>query len=339
VFWPFFWGDLLTSWLWPYAYYDPFWFNGPDFLLASIFWPGPFYGTYYAGWPYGYAGLSDIYGYGGYNYGHTVRHRYAGTPSAGQSAQADQATAVSTTNPAETCNGLAPGITDLPVDRIEQKVHPTGDQIAALDALKTASSRASEVLKASCPDEVPLTPASRLDAMQKRLNAMIQAVEIVRTPLENFYNSLADEQRQRFAAMGESTPGARRSGPNGPNNGLATLCNQQAGSFTQLPLQRIEQTIQPTQEQQRALDDLKTASSKAATELEAPCPTSAPQAPADRLDAITKRLDAMIQAVNIVRPPLQTFYASLSDEQKARFNAMGSLGVSLQAKPKGARAD
>jgi LTXXQ motif family protein len=31
----------------------------------------------------------------------------------------------------------------------------------------------------------------------------------------------------------------------------------------------------------------------------------------------------MIQAVKIVRPALDTFYASLSDEQKARFNVMG----------------
>ena len=43
----------------------------------------------------------------------------------------------------------------------------------------------------------------RLDAMQKRLNSMVQAIAIVRTPLENFYNSLDDEQRQRFNAIGE----------------------------------------------------------------------------------------------------------------------------------------
>ena len=39
--------------------------------------------------------------------------------------------------------------------------------------------------------------------MQKRLNSMVQAIAIVRTPLENFYNSLDDEQRQRFNAIGE----------------------------------------------------------------------------------------------------------------------------------------
>jgi hypothetical protein len=44
----------------------------------------------------------------------------------------------------------------------------------------------------------------------------------------------------------------------------------------------------------------------------------------DRLDAVEKRLDAMAQAVKTLRAPLDKFYASLSDEQKARFNIMGS---------------
>jgi hypothetical protein len=318
VFWPYFYGDFLTCGLWS-NYFCPFWSYGPNFILASIFWPGP-YGGYYAGGPYGYAGLSDIYGYSGYNHGYAVHHRHPATRATDQFAQADQTMIASTTNVAETCGGLAPGVTDLPVDRIEHTVHPTDDQIASLDELKLASSRAADVLKASCSVDVPLTPVGRLDAMEKRFNGMTQAVQTVRTPLENFYKSLTDEQRHRFDAMGGSIREARRAGP---TNELASLCNEQSESFTQLPLQRIDQTIQPTQQQQGPLNDLKTASSKAASALEASCPIEATPTPADRLDAITKRLDAMIRAVKIVRPALDTFYASLSDEQKARFNAMG----------------
>lgn len=60
VFWPFFFGDVLSFALWPYGLYDPFLAYGPDFLLASIFWPGPSLWPYYA---YdGGAGLFDIYG-------------------------------------------------------------------------------------------------------------------------------------------------------------------------------------------------------------------------------------------------------------------------------------
>ena len=45
-----------------------------------------------------------------------------------------------------------------------------------------------------------------------------------------------------------------------------------------------------------------------------------------RLDDMTARLDAMVQAVKSLHPTLATFYASLSDEQKAQFNNMGYSG-------------
>jgi hypothetical protein len=36
-----------------------------------------------------------------------------------------------------------------------------------------------------------------------------------------------------------------------------------------------------------------------------------------------KRLTAMVQAAKTIQPALQNFYASLSNEQKARFNTLG----------------
>jgi len=42
-----------------------------------------------------------------------------------------------------------------------------------------------------------------------------------------------------------------------------------------------------------------------------------------RLDAVKIRLTGMVDALQTVRPKLAAFYASLSDEQKARFNAIG----------------
>jgi len=36
-----------------------------------------------------------------------------------------------------------------------------------------------------------------------------------------------------------------------------------------------------------------------------------------------KRLEAMLQAVKLVRGPLEKFYSSLNDEQKARLNQIG----------------
>jgi hypothetical protein len=189
--------------------------------------------------------------------------------------------------------------------------------MAALNDLKAASSKATEVLKDSCPTEVPLTPVSRLDALDKRLSSMTQAVQIVQGPLQAFYDSLTDDQKQKFDAVGESS--AKRETSNGPAN----LCSEKSENFTQLPLERIKRTLQPNQHQQAALYELNTASSKASSKLEESCPNELPQSPAERLDAVAKRLGAMSQAVDLVRPALKTFYASLTDEQKARFNVMG----------------
>jgi LTXXQ motif family protein len=37
-----------------------------------------------------------------------------------------------------------------------------------------------------------------------------------------------------------------------------------------------------------------------------------------------QRLNAMLDAIKIVQPALDAFYGMLSDEQKARFNQLGS---------------
>jgi LTXXQ motif family protein len=82
--------------------------------------------------------------------------------------------------------------------------------------------------------------------------------------------------------------------------------------------------VQPNGEaQQNAFEALKQASRDAAVELQASCPKAVPQTPAARLEAVETRLKAMVEAMKIVRPKLQAFYASLNDEQKAKFNIMG----------------
>jgi hypothetical protein len=52
----------------------------------------------------------------------------------------------------------------------------------------------------------------------------------------------------------------------------------------------------------------------------------------ERLSAIEIRISAMLQATRAIRPALDGFYASLDDEQKARFNAMGNPAKRAQRK-------
>jgi LTXXQ motif family protein len=216
----------------------------------------------------------------------------------------------------ESCTGLAPGVTNLPIDQIRQTVHPTADQEAALDNLSAASSQASEIIKSSCPASVPLTPIGRLDAAQQRLDATIKAIQMVLSPLERFYEALSDEQRGRFNAMNGSTEG-----PRSPSD-MAALCSQQA-RFIDVPAKRVEQVVQPTAQQQSAFDDLKKAAQKVGDQLQSSCPTAVPKSPVARLDTIETRLRAIAEAIKAIRPNLKNFYASLSDEQRARFNMMG----------------
>ena len=87
----------------------------------------------------------------------------------------------------QSCGGFAPGVTSFPIDQIRQAIDPTGEQITFLDDLAAASAKASAILNASCPSEPPLTPLARLDAVEGRLEATIQAIEIVRPPLVHLY--------------------------------------------------------------------------------------------------------------------------------------------------------
>jgi hypothetical protein len=99
------------------------------------------------------------------------------------------------------CDEKAPGVTDLPIDRIAQAVQPTPAQRAALDELKDAAVKAAEGLKLNCPTYQTLTPTGRVEAMEKRLDATLTAVKTVHPALAKFYNSLSDEQKARFNSL------------------------------------------------------------------------------------------------------------------------------------------
>jgi hypothetical protein len=158
--------------------------------------------------------------------------------------------------------------------------------------------------------------------MQERLNGLVQAVNIVQPPLAKFYDALSDEQKARFNEIGP---------PNGkkPAHGQQTAqaaqdpqaeCNRNVMAF---PTERIDQVVRPDAAQRGKLDALRAANAKAADVIKAACPTSLPVVPPDRLAAEGQRLQAMLTAVETIRPPLDDFYNALSDEQKARFNTLG----------------
>jgi hypothetical protein len=103
-------------------------------------------------------------------------------------------------NPQAQCSA---NVMNWPGDQIDHVVRPDDAQRAKLQALQSASTQASDIIKAACPSDVPATPPARLAAVGQRLNAMLQAVGTVRPALANFYGSLSDDQKARFNTMGK----------------------------------------------------------------------------------------------------------------------------------------
>src|SRR5262245_20202303 len=104
----------------------------------------------------------------------------------------------------------------------------------------------------------------------------------------------------------------------------AEVCSDGAAQLTNWPIERISEVVQPTDAQRPALDELRAANAKTIDMLKAACPKDLPSIPTGRLAAMESRLQVMLAAVQTVRPALERFYQSLSDEQKARFNAIAS---------------
>ncbi len=190
-------------------------------------------------------------------------------------------------------------------DRIEQTVQPTEAQRAKLADLRAALQRGFEYFDHACPADRPQTATARLDAMEDRVWAGRQALLVVRAPLEAFYASLTDEQKARLNGPAvQATP--RGAGCRQSNLDLVAALT--GGRGRAAPAQRS------------ALEGLQKTSDGLARLLATSCPSAMPGTPVERLDAADKRLNSMLYAVVTLRAPLDAFYASLTDEQKARMS-------------------
>jgi LTXXQ motif family protein len=100
------------------------------------------------------------------------------------------------------CDPSVAGMAEWRIDEIERVVQRTEAQRPALAALRTASAKAADGLKSACPLEIPQTSVQRLAFMEKRMEAMVEAIRIVRPAFEAFYAALSDEQKARLDAVG-----------------------------------------------------------------------------------------------------------------------------------------
>jgi len=291
VFWPYAYSDIFNYAFWPQGYDEGYWDSAYDNFFDGLFWGEE-------GAPVAYA---------------------TSAPDAAQPP-------VSYASVEALCKQPGSGITAWPFADIERKVGLDAHQKELLSDVRAASNKAAGTFKDSCPAQAafPLTPPGRLLSMTARLGATLDAVRIVKPALDTFYSSLSDEQKERFNALGPSTQVAKAGAEStGSATATAASCQQPKPGLANLPIDKIEDVVAPTDAQETDLDTLQAATEKAVSIMQAACPNETPLTPTGRLDATEQRLQAMIEAANAVKPALDGFYGALSNEQKARFDHLG----------------
>jgi hypothetical protein len=287
--------------------------------VGPLFWPFAIYDIYdytiwgdgVGFWDYGYP---DIYAAIFAPYGHDDLAAYAGPRPFGRRHR-------SVPPLQQFCGDDSREIAGLPIDQIRQAIQPNDAQRAALDDLANALISAAQIIRASCPAQTAFTAPDRLALMQQRIGTMSKAALAVEQPLGKFYDLLDDEQEARLNTIAEDR--RRISAANGTTEAPAESCGAALPAALQWPADEIEARLHPNDTQRAALNMLRDANARAADILNNACqPKDATTLPT-RLDAVEGRLDAMQQAVSLVSAALEDFYATLSNEQKAQFEAIG----------------
>jgi len=287
VFWPYAYADIFDYSFWPYAYDDGYWAYMYDDVFDGVFW--------------GEAGPPPEYVEGA---------EYPRQPNA------------SYASVRQLCDQPGAGVTAWPFAELQKGLRLTEAQRSLLGDVRAAAADAQSAFKQSCPSQqaFSLTPPGRLRMMTARLDAVLQAVATVRPPLTRFYDSLSDEQKERFNEIG---PEKRPQNEEARAAQDTQSCKQPKPGLANLPIEQIEDAVKPDAAQEESLNRLQDATVKAVAILQDACPDQVPLTPPGRLAMMEARLNAMIAAAHTVGPALDDFYASLSNEQKARFNRMG----------------
>ena len=212
-------------------------------------------------------------------------------------------------------------IAGLSINQIQQAIQPNEAQRAALDDLANAWVFATQMIRASCLTQTAFTAPNRLAAMHQRIGAMSQAVLVLRQPLGKFYDLLEEEQEARLNALAEDR--RRTSTANGATEASAQGCGAAQAAVLQWPADEIEAKLRLDDTQRAALKVRRDANARAVEILTAECQPKDAITPSARLDAVDVQLADMQQAVYLVSAALESFYAGLSDEQKAQFEAIG----------------
>ena len=285
--------------------------------VGPLFWPFALYDIYgYAFWGdgmgfWGY-GYRDIYAAIFTPYDEDELSRYVSPPQGRKFRRFPSLERV--------CSDHAGELSSLPIEQIRQTMRLSEEQHAMLDDLRKASVEAAQTIHAACPTEAASTPSGRLAAMQRRLEAMKSAIARLRTPFEEFYQSLDDDQKAELAALNDQRA------PFAPKVPAAQSCTPPEA--LPWPAAEIEAKLHLSEAQREQLGAVSRMTAFAKNTLNFDCQPDDNLTPPDRLATADTRLDAMLDAIKQVAPALDDFLATLSEEQKAQFETIGAKRTS-----------
>jgi hypothetical protein len=87
------------------------------------------------------------------------------------------------------------------IKEIEMRVRPNKEQSTNLEYLHKVSTDMAKLLIASCAQPIPADPMARLDAANDQLAAINYAATTVQIAVDDFYQTLNNEQKARFDSL------------------------------------------------------------------------------------------------------------------------------------------
>ncbi|MDQ2079258.1 Spy/CpxP family protein refolding chaperone [Xanthobacteraceae bacterium Astr-EGSB] len=241
-----------------------------------------------------------------------------------------ETTGAAATPPSATCPASDVDALTALARRLEERLAPKPGQEAVFAAFRQALATAGEDLGDSCPpaasDDAPASTPARLAAMRERLWAIQSAALALRGPFADLYDALDDTQKKTLdgvIALAPAADAAKMARRGEAPVIAAQICHMQAQAAAERTATRIRAAVTLTPGQEAPFRTLTETSAGMAKLAVASCPAEPPGSALARFDAVLSRLDAMLYAIVVVATPLDVFYGSLSEEQKARFDALG----------------
>ena len=99
------------------------------------------------------------------------------------------------------------------------------------------------------------------------------------------------------------------------------LCRPGAAGFAEWRIDVLNEILRPTDTQRAKFEDFKTASNDAGETMRTACPSEIPNSMVGHMQAMEKLTDAKAKAIKTVLPALESFYDTLTANQKTILNS------------------